>query len=547
MAELDTAFTDDTGTKERPADWTILIYLSADNNLSEECIYALKELREHLTQPGAATFKVNVVALIDPVGRGIKARLIEVGKSGPDGNIDCDTLPKGAFGNLIKGAGEVDMGDSWTLTRFLYKGIEKYQAEHYMVILSGHAAGTHEGFFLRDEERPLSLIPSSLPPQLLEKVFSNDSIKAALKGKKVDILGFDACMMSMIEVCYQLRDINILDLVVGSEGFSLNAGWPYDDIVSEIQGCKIDVPLRVAQVIVEKNFKFYRDYFIGGLSTDLSVIKLKYIGDLKAKVDTLAEKLIAGLEVEKKSQKEKKVDEGEKTPDYFYAEDGSHKLQDALILAHWAAQAYNGEQCVDLYDFCCLLSKRMVDHSGIPGAVEIKSACEAVVALIKPREGQNGSAKKKIVEHSCYTGAAFQYSYGISIYFPWSKVNMAPNYYNFDFGKPKSSAWSKFLKLYVKATQRRMRTKEDKIIRVDDTRSTPPYGKGPEGKTFSMRNPPSDFDHCVECGNVDPPKMCKDRAAGGGGQAVAARGEAINKRGVGARKLRAGKKLKSRK
>lgn len=532
MTDVDTVNTVATGTNEEVADWTILIYLSADNNLSEECVYALKQLREYRPSGRGAKAKVTVVALLDPVGRGIRARHVLVGKSGQDGNVDEDTLEEDVFGQVEDG--EIDMADPLTLKDFLRIGIRLYPAEHYMVVLSGHAAGTHEGFFLRDEERPLSLIPSSLPPQLLRGVFTNSGIKAALKGKKIDILGFDACMMSMIEVCYQLHDIEILDLVVASEGFSLNAGWPYDNIVHAIKGGKTE-PIEVAKAIVEENFDFYRDYFVGGLSTDLSVIRLSQISALKEKVDYLAELLTARLKEEKKA----KLVEEDKRLRPYYEETGTDEVQDAVILAHWAAQAYNGEQCVDLYDFCYLLKERLCK---IKDTDDLRDACEAVKKFIKPKEG-----KSQLVEISCYTGAAFQYSHGISIYFPWSKVNLAPNYDQFDFGNPKTSAWRKFLDLYVEATQRRPRMDGKIRLNEADSRSTPPYGKGPEGKIFSMRNPPSKFDRCFKCGGVKSPKGCNGHVGGGNGAAAGAEGAANEPRAGGARKSRGGRKQTSRK
>jgi hypothetical protein len=54
---------------------------------------------------------------------------------------------------------------------------------------------------------------------------------------------------------------------------------------------------------------------------------------------------------------------------------------------------------------------------------------------------------------SCYSGAAYQYSYGVSLYFPWSHV--APSYWNLDFVKDANgSGWGSFLKTYTLLTRR---------------------------------------------------------------------------------------------
>ncbi|MBU1668694.1 peptidoglycan-binding protein [bacterium] len=49
-------------------------------------------------------------------------------------------------------------------------------------------------------------------------------------GEKIDIVGFDACLMGMMEVAYQLKDH--AEIVVGSEELEPGKGWDYAAIVS---------------------------------------------------------------------------------------------------------------------------------------------------------------------------------------------------------------------------------------------------------------------------------------------------------------------------
>ena len=57
----------------------------------------------------------------------------------------------------------------------------------------------------------------------LKKVFED-------VGTKIDIIGFDACLMGMMEVAYQLKDH--AEIVVGSEELEPGKGWDYAAIVS---------------------------------------------------------------------------------------------------------------------------------------------------------------------------------------------------------------------------------------------------------------------------------------------------------------------------
>ena len=45
-----------------------------------------------------------------------------------------------------------------------------------------------------------------------------------------DILGFDACFMSMGEVALQIRDF--ADILVGAEGMEPAFGWPYARLIA---------------------------------------------------------------------------------------------------------------------------------------------------------------------------------------------------------------------------------------------------------------------------------------------------------------------------
>src|SRR5262249_9548142 len=52
-------------------------------------------------------------------------------------------------------------------------------------------------------------------------------VLAAVKkklGRKIDLMGFDACLMNMVEVAYELR--GSADFIVGSEEIEPGDGWP---------------------------------------------------------------------------------------------------------------------------------------------------------------------------------------------------------------------------------------------------------------------------------------------------------------------------------
>lgn len=419
-------------------EWTVLLYMAGDNNLSEECVYSLTEIKEALTDDKG----LKVVAQFDPSGlrAGTKRFELHSMKTTLDEDVIWETR-------------ETDTGEPHNLLEFIRWGILTYPAKHYMVVLVGHGTGTDDDF-LRDENPA-----SSLSILEFQEVFA----KLTADGHTIDILGMDTCLMSMAEVCYEMFRKNVTYLV-GSEGFAPNTGWPYRAIVSaltdKITSGKGADPKSLATTIVDEYQRFYRPYINGGISVDQSVLEVAHIEGVQQKMFSLV-----------------------RTLREEFARDTSDKpeFRNALILAHWEAQSYNGELFVDLYDFCELLQQRYPNDKVIRDCDEVKQAI------------------KKLVVKSNVAGAAFQFSFGLSLYFPWAALS--PHYGNLSF--PKVTNWIDFLKLYLNKTRRPGRkpaptaTAENAIppfpqsvLGLPPVRATTPTNKGRSGNVESMRNPP---------------------------------------------------------
>ena len=147
--------------------------------------------------------------------------------------------------------------------------------------------------------------------------------------------------MSMVEVCYELN--GLVDYLVSSESYSPTAGWPYRQILekidAELQKNKQASTEELATIIVGEYIGFYNDYIVGGLSVDQSVLEVSASEGVVGAVKNFA----------------KDIEERLKTNEPF---------KDALILAHWEAQSYNGELFVDLLDFCERLAARIPGGKG---------------------------------------------------------------------------------------------------------------------------------------------------------------------------------------
>lgn len=501
-------------------EWTVMVYMAGDNNLSDECLWAIKEMY----RVGLQGDDVAVVTLYESKARGVPIICYDMGNlPEPEAGSEPDVYPDESVKVIPVRNYTVDGGlEQWgkelpkikqfvsatELIKFIQYCVKKYPAQRYMVVLSGHGAGAVGKNFLKEERQGRYL---SIPMLRYALGEVNKGLSKNPGGKKIDILGLDACAMSMVEVAYEMRDV--VNFMVGAEGFEINTGWPYHRILEALPGIIMDPkglePAQaLASAVVDRYVTYYSDFAVAGVSVDQAACDLSQAVQLKDAVKQLVQTLRVKIPLKRAAHKKASTRSAAKKPI-------KSALLDAVILAHWRAQSYKFEEYVDLWDFCDLLQAGCTDE-------DVQSAC----AKVKEAIGFEGVTQEKIrdSEHarlgfskpigrcvlkSCFSGAAYQHSHGLSIYFPWAAVSS--NYKNLRFAK--QSGWYDFLEDYVEQTRREPRPGSGKLRHIfvtddagDEVRFGPPYDRfGPPydrmGNTITpkMKNPPNGFytDECV--------------------------------------------------
>ena len=153
----------------------------------------------------------------------------------------------------------------------------------YALVLSGHGAGTSDDFLMRDENSRDALSMKELQ-EALDQAVSIIRQSSGDPNRKLDILGFDACFMSMGEVALEARAY--ADILVGAEGMEPAFGWPYRRLIAKAKerarGSKgHPTPENLAREIVEEYVTHYNDFDrTAGRSADLAAIDLQKLDDL---------------------------------------------------------------------------------------------------------------------------------------------------------------------------------------------------------------------------------------------------------------------------
>ena len=235
------------------AEWTIMVYLDADNNLEPYGLTDLSELEVVGSVDG-----VNVVVLMDTytaipgthwyVMDGPNEPHIELVDGVYQNHCDCELIAGGC-------PGELNMGDPATLEYFVETTMDKAPASHYMIDLWDHGGGWYG--LCTDDTGDDDGARDSLS---LDEM--GNGIGAALPdGVKLDIVASDACFMGTIEVAYECR--NIGDYMVASVTTVPGFGWDYTMFLNYVHLLPDKNPGAVCDAAVNAYVDSYEIYCAG--------------------------------------------------------------------------------------------------------------------------------------------------------------------------------------------------------------------------------------------------------------------------------------------
>lgn len=286
--------------------------------------------------------------------------------------------------------GIIDMCDWHTLYDFLEWGAVNYPAERYFLILWDHGTGwtlsPHRSFG-SDWSSGNQLSISNGDLQRGVKGFYNAT------GKKLHIIGFDACLMQQIEVAYEVK--GYARIQIAPQTLWPIAGLPYDEILSLIQNDPGMNEFNLAEKVVELCREYYKD------TLAVSSINLERLDGLKEKILRWSEDLMI------------------KQPDVGFT-DLRNRVQSISLVGTTPQPT---DDYIDLGDFLDLLND-----------------------YIKTEETQDlVDAYKDLVIKSIYIGDSYKEATGLATWFPDRYIEfkgMIDAYCQLDYT---TSNWHRFL------------------------------------------------------------------------------------------------------
>lgn len=294
----------------RLAEWTILVFMNGDNNLEQDALVDFAEMASAKSSP-----QVNVVLQFDRHKGGDtrygnwQQTLRFVMKPG--------LIPTVA--NAVQDLGEQNMGDPAVLSQFVDWGRQTFPAKRVALVVWDHGQGYR--FSVEEKQRqfaawkalqikiktgiqratPLDtvLLPHedgvfrsvSDDEQPKDRLYMKE-LQDALAGRGLALIGFDACLMAMVEVAYALE--STAEVLVGSEDLEPGTGWNYENWLSEFVDsvtAGFGAPPVLGRILVRS----YSDNYGPGSPTTLSAVELTHSRRLGAAVSALADTLRLNL------------------------------------------------------------------------------------------------------------------------------------------------------------------------------------------------------------------------------------------------------------
>jgi hypothetical protein len=194
---------------QTPKNWNVLVYSCSDNNL-----YSFMQDDLDEAERVGSNDKMNTIVETShqPVGGTVERLQLMPDKK------------KGLHSPRLEDLGNrYDMADPKSLADFIEFGETKFPAEHNLLVIADHGGGWQGACESESHDSWLTL------PKLAEGL----KMAQDATGKKLDVIGFDACLMGSTEVMHELAPY--ASYIAGSEETEGGAGWQYDDAIGKLK------------------------------------------------------------------------------------------------------------------------------------------------------------------------------------------------------------------------------------------------------------------------------------------------------------------------
>lgn len=258
-------------------EWTFLVYMNSDNDL-----YRFSFMNMMQMEKVGSTDAINIVVQQDPMPKEkLTTRYYVTKNPNPNptqGRIDITST-------VVQTLPETDMGNPQTLSDFLTWGVQNYPAKKYAVIIWNHGNGW-QGVSYDDNPNSYLTMPElrqGLEAMNMAIAQQRGGFRSA--GPLIDLLNFDACIMSALEVAYEMKDV--AKYMVGSQFNEPGAGENYTLFLQPLSQKPQMEARELAEVMV---YQYAQNYF-SKRDINYAAIDLSKVASFSSLIDQVSKVL----------------------------------------------------------------------------------------------------------------------------------------------------------------------------------------------------------------------------------------------------------------
>lgn len=410
--------------------WTFIIYIAAVNDLRKFAVHNIKQMLKH-----GSNERINILVHLD-------IQLMNGQKMTLRYYVDKNKLIH--LNENDPHSQSMDSGDEKSLVSCCNWAIKNYPAHHYGLILWNHGTGIIDpargriinpselfifnpltrkleldrsiGFldFINADDQEYrgicwdSITGNYLTNQKLDRALHEISANI-LQGKKLDIIGFDACLMSMLEVANIVQPY--AEIMLASQEVELGTGWDYARVFEPFLINTL-TPQEFARHVVTIFKETY--HAITGDYTQ-SAINLNYVKELEKNLNLVSSLLVEGIKTESSGSVSQMIKLSSNKKNCTHFDEPSYK---------------------DLHHFYLNLQKNLPSITLHNKQDEYQFKNSLYLLLEQGKE----IIKKMVIANTA--GSSLKSAQGISIYFPEKRIHSS--YMKTTFAQ--SNTWSALLR-----------------------------------------------------------------------------------------------------
>ena len=365
-------------------EWGFYVYMAGDNTLDQEVPDDLNEMKEV-----GSNENLEIVTLTDQLMEN-DSHAYHVIKHGLEETLLSEI--NSTWGN------EIDMGDGDTLRDFMVWATTEYPAQKKILVIWNHGSGWKK--VAEDRGSHLTV------PEIRNSI---EEYREITGDPPLTLIGFDACLMGMFEIAYELKDQ--AEMIQGSEAYEPLAGWTYSNLLYKLDGQMTNSDL--AYHVVNDYIESYSNGTVHtGYSVTAAVVDTGKLEDVGNKLENFSIQLNSVLPV----------------------------YRDEVSYARDETQRYDQEPDYrDLYDLTINVENRIPVSDTKKYASELRNSINgAVIAEDHWRKPDD------ITTEEVDPGIPVDRAHGLTIYFPTEGAETG-----YDDLLTSDSKWSEFIQNFA--------------------------------------------------------------------------------------------------